>query len=233
MTEQGVTAGLESSSDKENDTVTGTELNEKEIIQEERNFSQADVDKIVQARLEKYKKRFSDIDLNEYKTLKSAEDERELEAMKKREEFDQVLGTQKAKYEEELNTLRTELTTMKVDGTLLAAAGNRNAVNPEQVSQLLRNQVGLDETGRPVVYTADKQVVYDPDTSEPKTLESLVNEFLDANTHFVRSGARGVVSSGSQGSDLSKGNNNIADLDMNKPADRKIYKELMSSGKLI
>jgi len=233
MTEQGVTAGLESSSEKENDTVTGTELNEKETIQEERNFSQADVDKIVQSRLEKYKKRFSDIDMNEYKTLKSAEDERELEAMKKREEFDQVLGTQKAKYEEELNTLRTELTTMKVDGTLLAAAGNRNAVNPEQVSQLLRNQVGLDETGRPVVYSADKQVVYDPDTSEPKTLESLVNEFLDANTHFVRSGARGVVSSGSQGSDLSIGNNNVADLDMTKPADRKIYKELMSSGKLI
>lgn len=233
MTEQGVTAGLESSSEKENDTVTGTELNDLPTIQEERNFSQTDVDKIVQARLEKYKKRFSDIDMNEYKTLKSAEDERELEAMKKREEFDQVLGTQKTKYEEELNILRTELTTMKVDGTLLAAAGNRNAVNPEQVSQLLRNQVGLDETGRPVVYSADKQVVYDPDTSEPKTLESLVNEFLDANTHFVRSGARGVVSSGSQGSDLSIGNNNVADLDMNNPADRKIYKELMSSGKLV
>ena len=64
--------------------------------QEERNFSQADVDKIVQARLEKYKRRFSDIDLNEYKTLKAQEEEREIEAMKKREEFDDILKNQKA-----------------------------------------------------------------------------------------------------------------------------------------
>jgi len=226
MTEQGVTSG------ENNDLDTGAELDNEQTNQEERNFTQGDVDKIVQARLEKYKKRFSDIDMNEYKSLKSAEDERELDAMKKREEFDTILGNQKTKYSDEINTLRSELTTMKVDGTLLAAAGSRNAVNPEQVAQLLRSQVGLDETGRPVVYSADKQVIYDAETSEPKTLESLVNEFLDTNTHFVRSGARGVASSGSQGSNLSKDDNDIASLDMNNPTDRAIYKKMLSSGKL-
>ena len=34
---------------------------------------------------------------------------------------------------------------------------------------------------------------------ETKTLESLVNEFLDANPHFIRSGPSGVTSNGATG----------------------------------
>jgi len=104
MTEQSVTSG------DVNVTDTGTDINttsENNQNQDERNFTQQDVDKIVQARLEKYKKRFSDIDLNEYKSLKTAEEEREIEAMKKREEFDGILSQQKDKYTSEINTLRT------------------------------------------------------------------------------------------------------------------------------
>ena len=96
MTEQSVTSG------DVNVTDTGADINttseENQTNQEERIFSQKDVDKIVQARLEKYKRRFSDIDMNEYKALKTAEEERELEAMKKREEFDTILSQQKNKY---------------------------------------------------------------------------------------------------------------------------------------
>ena len=69
MTEQSVTSGDDNAID------TGTGVNntsENQTNQEERNFTQADVDKIVQARLEKYKKRFSDIDLNEYKRNQAA-----------------------------------------------------------------------------------------------------------------------------------------------------------------
>jgi hypothetical protein len=199
--------------------------------QDERTFTQADVDKIVQARLDKYKKRYSDIDMNEYKSLKQAEEERELEAMKKREEFDKILSQQKDKYSGEINTLRQELTAMKVDGTLLNTASQRNAVNPEQVAQLLRNQVGLDETGRPVVYDGGN-VVYDPDTAEPKSLESLVNEFLDTNPHFLRSGPSGVTSSGASGSAPTTKQVDISQLDMSKAADREMYKKLRAEGKI-
>lgn len=200
--------------------------------QEERNFSQADVDKIVQARLEKYKRRFSDIDLNEYKTLKAQEEEREIEAMKKREEFDDILKNQKQKYTSEIDTLRSELTSLKVDGTLLAVASGRNAVNPEQVKTLLKQNVGLDETGRPVVFDANKSVVYDPETSEPQTIESFVNKWLDDNPHFLRSTPGGVVSGGSQGTAPNVNGVDLSSLDLTKPADRQKYKQLKAEGKL-
>ena len=230
MTEQSVTSGDDNAID------TGTGVNntsENQTNQEERNFTQADVDKIVQARLEKYKKRFSDIDLNEYKNLKQAEEEREIEAMKKREEFDTILSQQKDKYSEEINTLRTQLTGLKVDGTLLDVASKRNAVSPEQVAMLLKDKVGLDETGRPVVFDENKSVIYDPETAEPKSLESLVNDFLDNNPHFIRSGPSGVASAGATGNASAiNTKQDLSSLDLTNPADRQIYKKWKAEGKI-
>lgn len=210
------------------DTGATPETNDQEA---ERNFTQADVDKIVQARLDKYKKRFADIDMNEYKSLKAAEEERELEAMKKRNEFDGILAKQRDKYEADITNLRQELTNLKVDGTLLATASARNAVNPEQVAQLLKGSVGLDETGRPVVFDNDGNIQYDPETAEPRKIENYVNEWLDTNPHFLRSTPGGVVSQGSAGAP-SKAQVDLTSLDMTNPADRALYKKMMSEGKL-
>jgi|TARA_B100000035_G_scaffold14229_1_gene11678 hypothetical protein len=230
MTEQSATSGDVNVADTGTDINTTSEENQN---QEERIFSQKDVDKIVQARLEKYKRRFSDIDMNEYKALKTAEEEREIEAMKKREEFDTILSQQKEKYSEEINTLRTQLTGLKVDGTLLDVASKRNAVSPEQVAMLLKDKVGLDETGRPVVFDANKSVIYDPETAEPKSLESLVNEFLDNNPHFIRSGPSGVASNGATGNVASKtAKQDLSSLDLTKPADREIYRQWKADGKI-
>jgi len=225
MTEQTVTSGIE---ENEVDTGATPETNDQEA---ERTFSQADVDKIVQARLEKYKKRYSDIDMNEYKSLKAAEEERELEAMKKREEFDKVLAKQRDKYETDITSLRQELTNLKVDGTLLATASARNAVNPDQVAQLLKGSVGLDETGRPVVFDKDGNIQYDPDTAEPTKIEDYVNGWLDANPHFLRSAPGGVVSTGSTGN-TSKAPVDLSSLDLANPADRAVYKKLKADGKI-
>lgn len=225
MTEMTETSGMEENVD------TGATPTENEHQEQERTFSQADVDKIVQQRLEKYKKRFSDIDMNEYKSLKQAEEERELEAMKKRNEFDGILAKQRDKYETDITSLRQELTNLKVDGTLLATASARNAVNPEQVAQLLKGSVGLDETGRPVVYDAERNIQYDPDTAEPVKIEDYVNGWLDANPHFLRSTPGGVVSSGSSGS-VGKGPVDLSSLDLANPADRAIYKKMKADGKV-
>jgi len=232
MTEQSVTSGDVNGADTGTDINTTSENNQ--MNQEERNFTQQDVDKIVQARLEKYKKRFSDIDLNEYKNLKTAEEEREIEAMKKREEFDTILSQQKNKYSEEISTLLNQLTGLKVDGTLLDVASKRNAVSPEQVSALLKDKVGLDETGRPVVFDENKSVIYDPETAEPKSLESLVNEFLDSNPHFIRSGPSGVASNGATGNQVAgqATKQDLSSLDLTNPADRQLYKQWKAEGKI-
>jgi len=226
MTDMTETAG----NDENVDTgTTSTTMDNNDQV--ERNFSQQDVDKIVQARLDKYKKRYQEVDLNEYKSLKTAEEERELDAMKKREEFDKVLASQKEKYSSEITQLRQELTNLKVDGTLLATAGQRNAVNPEQVAQLLKGRVGLDETGRPVVFDDTQNIQYDPETAEPRSIESYVNEWLDNNPHFLRSGPGGVSSKGSTGP-VPTGGVDIASLDLTNPADREVYKKLKAEGKI-
>lgn len=218
----------ETSGTNEVDTGATPESNDQEM---ERTFSQADVDKIVQARLDKYKKRYADFDMNEYKTLKAAEEERELEAMKKRNEFDGILAKQREKYETDITTLRQELTNLKVDGTLLATASSRNAVNPEQVAQLLKGSVGLDETGRPVVFDNEGNIQYDPETAEPRKIEAYVNEWLDANPHFLRSTPGGVVSQGSTTS-TAKAPVDLSSLDMTNAADRATYKRLKAEGKI-
>ena len=64
MTEQSGTE-VQTSGEEQNMVDTGATPQTND--QDERHFSQKDVDKIVQARLEKYKKRFSDFDMNEYK----------------------------------------------------------------------------------------------------------------------------------------------------------------------
>ena len=216
----------------DNDAVdTGATPQENEH-QDDRIFSQKDVDKIVQARLDKYKKRYADVDMNEYKALKTAEEERELEAMKKREEFDKILTQQKGKYENDIQTLRQELTNLKVDGTLVNTASQRNAVNPDQVAQLLKGSVGLDETGRPVVFDKEGNIQYDPETAEPRKIEDYVNEWLDANPHFLRSTPGGVASNGSTGSVPTKPAVDLSSLDMTNPADRATYKRLKAEGKL-
>ena len=224
MTDMTETSGM-----NEVDTGATPETNENQ--EAERNFTQAEVDKIVQARLEKYKKRFSDIDMNEYKSLKAAEEERELEAMKKRNEFDAVLAKQRDKYEGDITSLRQELTNLKVDGTLLATASARNAVNPEQVAQLLKGSVGLDETGRPVVFDKDGNIQYDPETAEPRKIEDYVNSWLDSNPHFLRSTPGGVVSQGSTGN-TAKAPVDLSSLDMTNPADRATYRKLKAEGKI-
>jgi hypothetical protein len=225
MTDMTETSG------EENAVETGT-THDNEHQELERTFTQADVDKIVQARLDKYKKRYADIDMNEYKSLKQQEEERELEAMKKREEFDKILTQQKDKYSGEITQLRQELTSLKVDGTLVSTASGRNAVNPDQVAQLLKGSVGLDETGRPVVFDKEGNVQYDPDTAEPRTIESYVNEWLDNNPHFLRNTPGGVVSKGSTGPTPTKGAVDLGSLDMTKAADRAMYKKLKAEGKL-
>ena len=75
-------------------------------------------------------------------------------------------------------------------------------------------------------------VVYDPETAEPKSLESLVNEFLDANAHFVRATPGATVSQGSSVSTTTSSGVDVGSLDLNKASDREIYRRLKAEGKI-
>lgn len=214
---------------KEGETAINTEETETsaETQTQERTFNQDEVDAIVKSRLAKQSKKYDDINITEYRSLKAEQEKIKLEEQKNRGEFETILSEQKADYDSKLESVKSKLRNVQVDGAILKAAGSRNAVNPEQVAMLLRERVTLTDEGEVHVLSDKGEVMYDKNTASPTTVETLVNEFLDASPHFLRAGPSGSGSIGTVG-ESDTGTKDISNLDMTKPADRKLYKELMS-----
>lgn len=170
-------------------------------------FTQAEVDKILEQRLARERKRFEKqtdgIDLDEAKRLLQERENLELERKKERGEFEAVLKQTVEKKETTIQALQTRLHQIQVDGSLLSAASNQNAVSPEQVSALLRNQIRLSEDGTVEVLDTKGTVRYN-DSGELLSVQELMSEFLTANPHFVRATAGGSGSSGAAGGSTQK-----------------------------
>lgn len=207
----------------EHNEETGTSA--ETTIQESRTFTQDEVDAIVKARLVKQSKKYEDIDMTEYRSLKKQQEEKELEARKERGEFEKILQEQKQNHDAQIESLKSQLHKELVEGSLLKVAGSRNAVSPEQVASLLRNKVKLGDDGAVYVLNENGEIAYDTDSASPLGVDKLVNGFLDANPHFLRAGPNGSGSETSVG-EKSNGDINIADLDMKNPAHRQKYAEL-------
>tara|TARA_R110002153_G_scaffold15730_8_gene55931 strand:- start:3065 stop:3751 length:687 start_codon:yes stop_codon:yes gene_type:complete len=220
------------------ETQVGTETNEatetstsEEVQSQARTFNQEEVDAIVKTRLAKQSKKYDDVNITEYRSLKAEQEKQKLEEQKNRGEFESILSQQKSEFDERLNSVKSKLHSVQVDGALLKAAGGRNAVSPEQVAMLLRDKVTLTDDGEVHVLNDKGEVMYDTDSATPTTVESLVNNFLDASPHFLRAGPSGAGAMGSVGETTTNAVD-ISKLDMTNPADRKTYKELMNAGKL-
>lgn len=197
---------------------------------ESKNFTQEQLDRIVADRLarerSKWEKQYEGVDPQKYRELAAEEENRRIEAMKKREEFDQILKETVSKKDEQLNQLRREIHSIKVEGSLLSEASRNRAVNPNQVVQLLRDRVKLNEVGSVEVVDDRGQVRY-KDSGDPYGVEDLVSEFLQTNPHFVNANSSGSgISSKTQ--PLGDQSFNLADLDMKNPQHRELYKKYRS-----
>jgi len=201
----------------------------------DKTFTQDDVDKIVRERLDRERKRFEkkygDVDIDRYRELTQREEDERIEQQKQRGEFEEILKNTVAKKDTAISELQRQLTEIKVDGSLLNAASSRRAINAQQVSALLRNQVRLGETGDAEIVDNNGNVRY-TDAGTAMTVDDLVDSFLKENPHFVSAGPNG---SGSQsnvsdtGSRKGMGNIDPSQLNMNNPEDRKIYREMMKA----
>ena len=189
----------------------------------DRTFSQEEVDAIVKTRLNKVNKKYENINLTEYKSMKEEKESIKVEEQKARGEFESILQEQKEKFEVRFNNLNQQLHTEKVEGALLKAAGSRNAVDPTQVAQLLQNRVRLSDDGEVQVLNNNGEVMYDTDNASPVTIDTLVNNFLDSSPHFLRAGPSGSGSTGNVGEPVD--DTDISKLDLSDPAQRAIYAE--------
>ncbi len=203
---------------------------ETQVVKDD-TFNQDDVNRIVADRVAreraKFEKQYSGVDLDHYKNLVEAEEQRKKEELEKRGEYEKLLAEQAEKFTGKIKQYENELHSIKVDGTLLNEASSQKAVNPQQVTSLLKGQIKLNEAGAIDVVDANGQVRYD-EMGKPIQVSQLVNEFLTANPHFVQAGPSGAGSSNGIGKQPVV-DNDISKLDMNKPADRAQYAEIMKN----
>lgn len=193
----------------------------------EKMFTQEEVNMIIAKRAEKMmRQKIGDIDVEEYKELKAAKDKAHKDELIRKQKFEEVLKQQKDQFDSEVNLLRSQLTSIKVDGAVLDAASKYGAVSPSDVAQLMKSSLRLDETGNPVVLDSNGDIRYDSNTAEPMTVEAAVKEFLDTRPYFKAAGPAGA---GTRGNAQPTKTDQIAlkDLDMKNPEHRKIYAERM------
>jgi hypothetical protein len=203
---------------------------ETQVVKED-TFNQDDVNRIVADRVAreraKFEKQYSGVDLDHYKNLVEAEEQRKKEELEKRGEYEKLLSEQAEKFTGKIKQYENELHSIKVDGTLLNEASSQKAVNPQQVTSLLKGQIKLNEAGAIDVVDGNGQVRYD-EMGKPIQVSQLVNEFLTANPHFVQAGPSGAGSSNGIGKQPVV-DNDISKLDMTKPQDRAQYAEIMKN----
>jgi hypothetical protein len=212
----------------ENTSTADAETVVNEEVKETKNFSQEQLDKIVEDRLRKQRsaleRKYAGVDPARYNELVEAEEAKKQEEAKSRGEFESILKSTVEKKDNEINSMKQELHKVKVDGAVINAASKFKAINPEQVTQLLKDQVRLGDSGTAeVIDPATGQVRYN-DQGEPFEISELVGDFMKANPHFALATPSGSDSK----SNLTPNSVEAFDptkLDMKKPEDRARYAE--------
>ena len=203
----------------------------KEEATETKTFTQQELERQIHARLEreraKYEKKYSGVDVDHYQKLVEKEEKARQADLEKRGEFEALLKEQAEKFNSKIQQYQSELHSIKVDGALLSEASNLKAVNPTQVTQLLKGQLKLSEAGTvDVIDSKTGQVRYN-ESGDPLQVKDLVSEFLQANPHFVSAGPTDSGTGQGIGKQKTLVDNDITKLDLSKPEHRVQYKKLM------
>lgn len=182
--------------------------------QSTKTFSQEELDQIVEQRLmrerKKYEKRLEGVDIDEARRLLDEKQKAEIERQKEKGEFEKVLQQLAEKKDNEISQYKTKLQEIQVDGALINAASQNNAVSPDQVVALLKSKTRLGDDGSVEILDNDGSVRYN-DSGTPLSVNELVSEFLTANPHFVKASPSGTGSKGAAGGSTQKPSS-VADM---------------------
>jgi len=210
------------------DTATG-QTNDSQV-EAAKSFTQEEVNELIGKRVAQVNKKFENVNVEEYNALKSLKEQVEEEQLIKKEDFSGVLKKQKEKADSDINALRSELETIKIDGALINASSKAKAVSPDHVAQLLRKNITLGADGNVMVTDNDGKQRY-TDNADPMTVDNLVEEFLSSNQYFKSAGPSGSGSTGNT-NNANQQSLDLAQLDLNKPEHRKLYTEMKKQGKV-
>ena len=194
----------------------------------EKKFSEEQVNEIVKARLAKDRaSTYSKLGVDDLETAINAvklQKEAEEKSKIQKGEFEKILKEKSDESQKRISSLQSELRDIKVNKALLSSASRNKAINPDQVVELLKGNINLNESGNVEILDKNGIARYNS-KGELLTTDELVNEFLTQNPHFVSASPSGSGSvSNVDRSELSKPFN-LSDLNMNNPADKKRYAE--------
>jgi len=218
---------------EDNQEIEATEASASNSLDsnESKGFSQEEVNRIVADRISRERKKFDGIDVDQYKNWQTQEEERKVEQQKQRGEFDKIIKEQAEKFQNRIGDLENTLKREKVDGALLNSAASLKSVAPNQVADLLKNRVRLNEQGEAEVVDTNGTPAY-LDNGSQMQVKDLVSEFLTTNPHFAAPSQAGTGSTSSVGGTIKTERLDISDLDMTRPAHREQYKKLKAEGKI-
>lgn len=184
------------------EVMESVETEPTETTQEQKTFTQEELDRIVADRIarerKKAEKKLEGIDIDEARKIMQEREQAELERQKERGEFENILKQTVEKKDLEINAYKQKLHETLIDGSLLSAASKHDAVSPDQVSQLLKGQLRLAEDGGVEVLDSQGTPRYNSN-GDLLSVDELVSDFLTANPHFVRATGGGTGSRGNAG----------------------------------
>ena len=210
------------------DVATGQNIESQ--VEATKTFTQEEVNELIGKRVAQVNKKYEGVDVAEYNALKSLREQVEEEQLIKKEDFNGVLKKQKEKSDSEISHLRTELERIKIDGALIDAASKAKSVAPDHVAQLLKGNIKLGDDGSVIVTDTEGKQRY-TDSADPMTVDNLVEEFLSKNQYFKSAGPSGAGSKGNT-NNADPQSMDLAQLDMNNPEHREVYKKMKMAGKV-
>ena len=190
---------------------------------EQQTFTQDQLDNIIKSRLEaektKHQRQLDEQKKKDDEVLK----EKQLQDAKTKAEIEKLMKERIAEKDTELMNMKNMIKKEKIDNSVMSVASKMNAVNPQQIVELMKSNIKLSDDNRIEVLDKHNNIRYN-DKGELLTIEESVKEFLDTNPHFSKGSLSGV---GSQSSVEGKTVKpfNIQDLDMSKAEDRQKYAE--------
>lgn len=196
----------------------------------EKTYTQKDLDdmaaKIKNSVSRKYEKLFEELgDPDELRNIKQDHEKRKHEEQKKRGEFDKILQELAEKKDQEIRKRDEIIRNYSIDVPLVNAAAQLRSVNPDQVKQLLKPHLRLNDGGE-VEVLDDKGSIKYTDKGTPYRVDDLVKDFLTANPHFVQ--APPSTTNGRTNIGQSPEKFDIKNLNMKDPNQRRLFKEAMS-----
>jgi len=194
---------------------------------ETKTFTQDQLNNIIESRIMAERKKYEKKLQEEEKQKEELVKQKQVEEAKTKAEIEKIMQERLAEKEKELSSFKQQMQMEKIDKSILSVASSSRAVNPDQVVALLKSEIQLADDGRPEVLDQNGNVRYN-DKGQALTIEERVKEFLDSNPHFRQGSLSGSGSQSAIGGNSQKPRN-IGDLDLNNPADRKVYAEMRKS----